>query len=177
MKENGTMNLFQGVGFVNKTSESEKRDVIKSFNDATIESSKKFTSYIDKEIEKSKKIKEDAENLEIMPTNGNILIRIYGKNPWEHIKTTESGLIIPMYNGSYVSKESGEIETEVLAVKHGEVIEVGPDVRYVKPGDDIIFRNNTQLPTPFLGQSLWVVSQNNVVVVINEGLKNRFGYE
>ena len=177
MKENGTMNLLNGVGFAAKATMDERANAIKSFNESTNESSKQFNSYIDKELEKSKRVKEEAKNLEIMPTNGNILIRIYGKNPWEQVKTTDSGLILPMYNGSYISKESGEVETEILAVKHAEVIEVGPDVKYVKPGDDIIFRNNTQLPTPFLGQSLWVVSQNNVVVVINEGLKKRFNYE
>ena len=178
MKNNGNLDLtFGGSGIsmseVN-VSELEREAARKSFNEATDKASKAFQESIDRELEAAKKIKEETVNLEIYPTNGNVLVRLYDKNPWEQIKTTEFGLIIPVYDGSYKSKETGEKETEDMIISFGEVLEIGPEVKYVKPGDDIIFRNHTQLPAPFLGQSLWIVSQNNVLVVINENLRERF---
>ena len=173
MKNNGSMELLMGGNAISMNVPSDK-DATTFFNSSTDKATKSFQENIDKEIEHSKKVKEAAVNLEILPTNGNVLVRMYDKNPWEQIKVTESGLVLPVYDGSYVSKETGEREYEDLAIKFAEVIGVGPDVKYISVGDDIVFRNHTQLPVPFLGQSLWVVSQNNILVVINEDLAARF---
>ena len=179
MLNNGRMDLVMGGSAVSmigaeKLSEEERRSAIKTFNETTKEASESFCKNIDKELKRSKQVKEQATNLEILPTNGNILVRMYNKNPWDQIKTTESGLIIPVYDGTYISHETGEKEVARMAVAYAEVVAVGPEVKYVRPGDDIIFINGTQRPTPFLGQALWVVSQNNVLVVINEELTERF---
>ena len=177
MLNNGRMDLTMGgnaISMVGKLNETDRANAVKTFNETTKEISKTFNDNINKELEKSKQVKEDATNLEIMPTNGNILIRMYSNNPWEQVKTTESGLIIPVYDGTYLSHETGEKETARQSIAFAEVLSVGPDVKYVKQGDDIIFINGTQRPTPFLGQSLWVVSQNNVLVIINEELQKRF---
>lgn len=177
MNNNGKMNFLMGNDAIsmgnNSLTEEAKLSAMRAFNEATDKATKSFNANIDKELEKSKQVKEEAKNLEIIPTNGYVLIRIYAKNPYEQVKVTESGLIIPTYNGEFQSKKSGETEVEDLAVKYGEVIEVGPDVKYIQAGDDIIFRNHTQLPAPFLGQDLWIVGQNNVIVIINENLKER----
>ena len=178
MKNNGLMDFSLGGNAIsmssNKLNESERLQATKSFNEATNKATEAFKKNIDKELEASRKLKEETKNLEIYPTNGNILVRMDGKNPWEQIKMTDSGLILPVYDGSYKSHETGEEETKDMIIAFAEVIEVGPEVKYVKQGDDIIFRNHTQLPAPFLGQSLWIVSQNNVLVVINESLSERF---
>lgn len=178
MKNNGNFDLTFGKDAVSMSevnvSELERKAAVKSFNEATDKAAQMFKDNIDRELAESKKTKEESVNLEIYPTNGNVLVRLYDKNPWEQIKTTDSGLIIPVYDGIYKSKETGEKEKEDMIISFAEVLEVGPEVKYVKAGDDIIFRNHTQLPTPFLGQNLWIVSQNNVLVVINENLKERF---
>lgn len=178
MKQSGKMDLMMGEDAVamgvNNITAQEKAQAIKAHNDATNKITKTFNDNIEKELARSRQIKEEAKNLEILPTNGYVLVRIYDKNPWEQVKMTESGLIIPGYDGTYKSHETGEDETEQLAIRFAEVLAVGPEVKYIKEGDDIIFRNHTQLPAPFLGQSLWVVGQNNIIVTINEGLSERF---
>lgn len=179
MLNNGRMDLVMGGNAVSmigteRLSAEEKASAVRTFNEATKDAANSFSKNIDKELEHSKQVKEKATNLEILPTNGNILVRMYNKNPWDQVKTTESGLIIPVYDGTYISHETGEKETARMAVGYAEVIATGPEVKYVKPGDDIIFINGTQRPTPFLGQALWVVSQNNVLVIINEELTERF---
>ena len=55
-----------------------------------------------------------------------------------------------------------------------DVIEVGPMVKYVKPGDVVYYREACQVPVPFFGQGLYVVSEHQIHVVINAGVKERF---
>ena len=98
MLNNGRMDLVMGGSAVSmigaeKLSEEERRSAIKTFNETTKEASESFCKNIDKELEHSKQVKGQATNLEILPTNGNILVRMYNKNPWDQVKTTESGLL------------------------------------------------------------------------------------
>lgn len=178
MQNNGRMDLIGGGDCVSmnveKLTAEEKASAVRQFNESTKNAQDAFVKNIEKELQHSREIKEEAQNLEIMPTNGYILVRLYDKNPYEQIKLTESGIIIPAYDGMVKSQETGEMEKEQLAVRYAEVMEIGPEVKYVQPGDDIIFKNFTQMPAPFLGQDFWIVGQNNVFVVINEKLKERF---
>jgi len=177
MKNNGQMDLVGGetaIGMsVSKATMAEKKAALQIVNEAEQKMEKQFNATLDKQISESKKVKENSKNLEIMPIGGYVLVKIYDHNPWEQIKTTEAGIIIPVFNGKYKSRETGEEERENVIVKFATVLEVGPDVKQVKAGDDIAFRNGIQFPVPFLGQDLYVIGQNNIFVVINEGLKNR----
>lgn len=149
-------------------------DDLKVFNEAAKEAQNAFAQNIEKQLEASRKVREESESLEIHPTGGYVLMRIYEENPYQVVKQTNSGLILGTYTGNYKSQETGEMETEKKAVLYAEVMEVGPDCKFTKVGDEIVFRNCTQLPVPFLGQELWVTHENNVVVIINENLKERF---
>ena len=53
-------------------------------------------------------------------------------------------------------------------------IEVSPLCKFVKPGDDIYYRRSSGVPVPFFRQGFEVVAEQQVQVVINEGLKERF---
>lgn len=177
MKNNGQMDLIGGetsIGMnVIKPTTVERKAAVQIANDAIKKTEQQFNINLDKQIEESNKVKEESKNLEIMPLGGYVLVKIYDHNPWEQIKMTDAGIIIPVFDGKYKSKETGEEERENVIVKFATVLEVGPDVKQIKVGDDIAFRNGIQFPVPFLGQDLYVIGQNNIFVVINEGLKNR----
>jgi len=178
MRKNGQLDFIGGGTAIStntdKVTAEQKIQAVNTYNATTKEAAKAFNDNIDKELAKSREIKEKAASLEIMPTSSYVLVRIYDKNPWEEITVTDSGLILPIYNGEFKSKDTGERDTEDLCIKFAEVIAVGPEVKYLKAGDDIIFRNHTQLPAPFLAQKFWIVGEGNVIVVINEGLEARF---
>lgn len=177
MKNNGQLDLVGGenaIGMnVSKATMAEKKAALQIANEAEKKLEQQFNAALDKQIMESNKIKENSKNLEIMPIGGYVLVKIYDHNPWEQIKTTSAGIIIPVFDGRYKSRETGEEERENVIVKFATVLEVGPEVKQVKVGDDIAFRNGIQFPVPFLGQDLYVIGQNNIFVVINEGLKNR----
>lgn len=174
MKKNGQM-LYSGAIAMNdvKMSDATKKEAVKAFNKETEKAESNLNAIIDKELAESKKVKEQSVNLEMMPTGTYVLLTVYDKNPWEQLKETDSGLIIPTATGEYKSNKTGEVEVADEAVKFAHVNEVGPEVKFIKAGDDVIFRNHTQLPAPFLGQAFWIVGQGNIITVINEGLAER----
>ena len=45
---------------------------------------------------------------------------------------------------------------------------------FIKLGDDIYYRRSSGVPVPFFRQGFEVVAEQQVQVVINEGLKERF---
>ena len=111
--------------------------------------------------------------MEIVPMNNYLLVRPYSENPFEAMKE-EGGIIIPVYDGSFKNPDSGEEDTLYNISKQADVIEVGPMVKYIKPGDVVYYREACQVPVPFFGQGLHVVAENQIHVVINAGVKERF---
>lgn len=176
--ENGQMNYFMGgntvsMSGVDTISEATKKEAIKAFNEANKKAEDAYKENIDKQIAKSNENKKRAEELEIMPVGPYILFKLYSENPYDQIIQTDSGLILPAFDGRELSKETGKLEKQPKAVEIGYVIEVGPEVINIQPGDDIMLRAGMILPVPFLRQGFWVTGQNNVLVVINKGLKER----
>ena len=97
MLNNGRMDLVMGGSTVSmigaeKLSEEERRSAIKTFNETTKEASESFCKNIDKELEHSKQVKGQATNLEILPTNGNILVRSLGSSKNYRIWTYYSSI-------------------------------------------------------------------------------------
>lgn len=125
-------------------------------------------------IKESQEAKTKAKDLEIMPLGGQILVKLYDKNPYDTVDITDNGLIVPSFDGVIFDKESGQERSLAKVTEIGHVIEVGPDVKYIKEGDDIMFRSGGQTPVPFLKQGFWTVHQNNVLVTINLKLQERF---
>ena len=101
------------------------------------------------------------------------MVKLYNENPYEQIIQTDSGLILPAFDGKEFSRETGQMEKQEKAVEIAQVIEVGPDVVNIQPGDDLFIRAGMLLPVPFLRQGFCVTGQNNVLVIINKGLTKR----
>ena len=56
----------------------------------------------------------------------------------------------------------------------GKVIEVGPETKYVREGDDVFFTKPSQTPIPFFKMGLVYLSELRVLAVVNEKLRQRF---
>lgn len=176
---NGQMNYVMGGNSVAMSgaetiSEMTKKEAVREFNEANKKAEDAYRKNIDAQIAKSNENKKKAEDLEIMPVGPYILFKLYTENPYEQIIQTDSGLILPSFDGRELTKETGQLEKQPKAVEIGHVIEVGPEVVNIKPGDDIMLRAGMILPVPFLRQGFWITGQNNVLVVINKGLTDRF---
>lgn len=120
----------------------------------------------------------DMANLEFMPNGSRIVVKQYAKNPYNVLKV-ESGLITgganTIFDSLHFNQESGEIQEDDRGIVVGKVIEVGPDCKYVEAGDDIFYIGFSAgvVPFPFFDQGFEIVSEQNIIVIVNEQLKER----
>lgn len=111
---------------------------------------------------------------EIMPLYTNVMILPYATNPYA-AQVTSSGLLLG--DGEFDSQDSGEHEKLDMFIGCGSVIEVGPDTKYVIPGDDVFFDTRATRPIPFMRQGFLNIAEQNLVSIMNENLKERIKNE
>lgn len=151
------------------------------------EKSRKFNSEVEKyneQLEKNnkdfnesqEKVKYDINKAEIKPMFNRLLIQPFKVNPFQQMKV-EKGLIID--TGGYtphtqLNEQTGRYEEQKQFIVTGYVMEVGPEVKYLKEGDVIYYRVDTAVPVPFFKQGFVSLAENQIIAVVNEGLQERF---
>jgi hypothetical protein len=150
---------------------------VELFNDQVQDYIDKFNKHSEALEEYAQSIVENCNNLEIMPIGNYVLIKPFATNPFQKIQVTESGLITDLGGRalSVKSNDTGEYEEEEQFIMTGNVIEVGPDCKYIKEGDAVMWAKHSQVPVPFFRQGLVVVNETRIIVTINEGLSKRYG--
>lgn len=149
---------------------------------------KKFNEQVDRYVEKfeehstnlddfAKKVNDNVEKIEIMPIGNYVLCKVFQENPFQRIvRDSKSGLIIDLggQKPEYKNTDNGQIEEEEQFIKVGVVQEVGPECKFLEPGDTIMWTKPSAVPVPFYKQGLVLVNETRALVTINEGLKERF---
>ena len=151
------------------------------------EKAAKFNEELNRVAEKfadaGKKIQENAEafgdsiaKIEIKPMGSRLLIKPFKQNPFQRIKI-ENGIIVDA--GGFtphteLNPRTGRVEEQKEFIVVGAVQEVGPDVKYVEPGDCVFYRIDCALPVPFFKEGLISVAETNIIAIVNEGLEDRF---
>lgn len=153
-----------------------KAETINKFNDEVDEYVDKFEKRNERLSEYAKTVVEHADDLEIMPIGLNIIVSPFSENPFQRIQKTDSGLIFDLGGQakSYKSQETGEIEEEKPFIEVATVICVGPECKYIKEGDTVMYTIPSAVPVPFFKQGLKCLPENRVTAVINSGLQERF---
>lgn len=174
--ENGKM-IFGGgdlsVAMPQTIDEQIKNEAAKAFNEAFDLKKQEMDSQIRTELETAKEITDKMDSMEIVPLGSYVLVRPYQKNPFEKLEIVD-GIIIPEHNPMVKNPNSGEMEEEVNFSVQADVIEVGPACKYVQEGDIVYYRRAQGVPIPFFRQGFEVVNENQIHVVINAGIKERF---
>lgn len=154
----------------------EERNVRK-FNDQVDEYVEKFEKHSTNLEEFANTINNNVENIEIMPIGSYLLVKPFSENPFQRIvKDSKSGLILDLggQKPEYKNTDNGKIEEEESFIIVAVVQEVGPECKYIKPGDTIMYTKPSAVPVPFYKQGLALVNEMRALVVINEGLTKRF---
>lgn len=149
---------------------------INKFNNQVDEYVEKLNEHASSLEEHTRKISENIENIEIMPIGNYVLVKEFADNPFQRIVRSDSGLIIDLggMKPKYKNTDNGQIEEEEQFIKVGVIQEVGPECKWCKEGDTIMYTKVSAVPVPFYKQGLILVNETRVLVVINEGLKDRF---
>lgn len=171
------MNPLMGNGLVSYG--TDYKDLVKTeaklkFNDAVAEKTDEWNQKIKAQVEHARQIDKKMEDMQIMPINSYVLVQPYSKNPFQKLEVTESGLIIPEYTGVFKNPDSGEEDQEENLSVQAIVVETSPLNKFVKPGDVVYYRRSCGVPIPFFKQNLEVVAEQQIQVVINSGLVERF---
>lgn len=151
------------------------------------EKTRKFNSELEKfqegMEERNKELKEaqgeldyDINQADIKPLFSRILVKPFKQNPFQKMKV--SGGIITDAGGYTPHAElnpiTGKYEEQDQFIRTGYVMEVGPEVQYLREGDVIYYRKDTAVPVPFLSWGLVSLSENQVIAAVNTGLTARF---
>lgn len=125
--------------------------------------------------DKAAEIVRDANNLEIVPINAYVLVKPYDVNPYQKIDISEGGIALNTTDASeFHNPDSGEDDHMDQFIKVATVIECSPLNRYVKQGDDIIYKVGSAVPVPFFRMGMYVVAETSILAVVNKGLTERF---
>lgn len=184
MTENEKMaqNILKDTGVNFNMSEGKIEDILQR------EKSKKFNEQVDKYAEELEQhvtnLQDVAENLgvnmesiEIKPMFNRILIKPFSQNPFQRIVIDEKSKLIVDTGGlapEHFNQDNGKQEKDEQYIIVGAVQEVGPEVKYLIPGDVVMYRKETAMPVPFYKQGFMCLAENQIIAVVNEGLEERF---
>ena len=163
MKENSLDSLIK------KEKASKFNSEVEKYNEKLEQNNKDFEESRDK-------VEYDISKAEIKPMFSRILVQPFKVNPFQKIKV-ENGLIID--TGGYtphtqLNEQTGRYEEQKQFIVTGCVVEVGPEVKYLKEGDVIFYRVDTAVPVPFFKQGFVSLAESQIIAVVNEGLQDRF---
>ena len=135
-------------------------------------------------LEENNKTLEEAQNqvaydinkVEIKPMYQRVILKPFKVNPFQKMEV-KGGIIVDA--GGYtphaeLNPMTGKYEEQKQLIVTGCVIEVGPEVKYLKEGDVVYYRVDTSVPVPFLKQGLVSVSETQIIAVVAESLTGRF---
>lgn len=166
------MNMSNDVLVDNMVKEQAKSKFNQEVSDY-VDKLDKHEEYLNKYAEK---FKDSMKNLQIMPIYRYALIKPFDENPFQQVK--REGRLITDLGGAkpiYKSNETGEWEEEESYIGIALIIEVGPECKYLKVGDVVMYRKESAFPIPFYAQNFQILDEQRVSAVINEGLHERFG--
>ena len=123
------------------------------------------------EQNKQAEINKKLETLEMLPMMNKIILQPYPVNPYRQV--VEGSLIVD-YTGAFKNPDSGEDDKLQELFGCAKIIEVGPECKYLKPGDDVYYDTRTVYPVPFMSMGYRLTSEPQILCVLNEKLKERF---
>ena len=93
---------------------------------------------------------------EIMPLYNNVILRPYSENPYVSMQSKD-GLLLT--DDQFDSQDSGETEKRDLLIGCAQVIEIGPECKYLQVGDDVFYNTVTVRPVPFQRQGFLLCAE------------------
>lgn len=126
---------------------------------------------LEAEQAKQEEIDRKLATTELVPNGNKVILQKYPRNPYRKIM---EGSIIVDYDGTFKNPDTGEEDKLKELVSCAKVIEVGPECKWLAPGDDVYFDMRTVYPLPFMSMGYLLITEPQVFCIVNEGLKARF---
>ena len=153
-----------------------KKEKTRKFNSEVEQYNEKLEQNYKDFKDNQDKIEYDINKAEIKPMFARVLVQPFTVNPFQKMKV-ENGLITDTGGctpHTQFNEQTGRYEEQKQFIVTGCVIEVGPEVKYLKEGDVIFYRVDTAVPVPFFKQGFVSLAESQIIAVVNEGLQDRF---
>lgn len=175
-REVGTEESSHFIVNDNATTQLLTEEIKQEYNEKVDEYVGKLDSHTNLLEEYATQFNDSIGDMEIKAIGNNMIVMPFETNPFQKIKTTDSGLILNTggLTPEYKSNESGEIEEEKPFVIPATVIDAGPDCKWVKEGDVVMYTITSVTPIPFFNQNIYYMNESRVMCVINANLTERF---
>lgn len=173
----GTDSNFTSVNMKENSLDSLiKKEKARKFNSEVEQYNEKLEQNHKDFKDSQDKIEYDINKAEIKPMFARVLVQPFKVNPFQKMKV-ENGLIVD--TGGYtphtqLNEQTGRYEEQKQFIVTGCVIEVGPEVKYLKEGDVIFYRVDTSVPVPFFKQGFVSLAESQIIAVVAENLTERF---
>lgn len=102
--------------------------------------------------------------MNVQANHSNVVIKIVDN---KYRKKVSDGGIILLDGSSYKSEETGEVEHDLeMIIALAEVINVGPECKFISAGDEVYIDTRSVRPIPFDGRRYGVLNEQNILVKV-----------
>ncbi len=154
--------------------ENNKRE---KWNEGVQKIQDKFADHENRLQEAADEYAKNLNGVQIMPIGNYVIVRPFKENPFQKVRVDKnSGLIISTggLTPEYKSTDSGEIVEAEQMIKVGVVIEAGPECKWLRSGDTIMWAVVSEVVVPFYDFGFKLVNETRAICVINDDLNERF---
>jgi hypothetical protein len=146
------------------------------WNDSVQKIEDKFANHEQKLQEVADEYAKKLEGVQIAPIGNYVIVRPFKENPFQKVQVSSSGLIISTGGMAPEIKrnDSGEYEEAENPIRVGVVIEAGPECKWLKSGDTIMWTVMSEVCIPFYNFGFKLVNETRALCVINDDLNERF---
>lgn len=147
------------------------------WNNSVQEIEDKFTNHEQHLQEVVDEYAKNLNNVQIMPISNYVIVRPFKENPFQKVTVDERSGIITSLGGmipEYKSSDTGQYEEAEQVIKVGVVIEAGPECKWLRSGDTIMWTTMSEVVVPFYNFGFRLVNESRAICVINDDLNERF---
>ena len=147
------------------------------WNDSVKEIEDKFKDHENALQEAADEYAKKLDGVQIYPIANYVIVRPFKENPFQKVKIDEKTGLILSTGGlipEYKRNDSGEYEEAEQVIKTGVVIQAGPECKWLKDGDTIMWAVMSEVVIPFYNFGFRLVNENRAICVINDDLEERF---
>lgn len=146
------------------------------WNQSIDDMQQKFADHEKRLQEAADEYAKKLDKVQIMPISNYVIVRPFAENPFQKVKVNASGLIVDTGGllPEYKRNDSGEYEEAEQMIKVGVVIEAGPECKWLKSGDTVMWYVSNEVVVPFYNFGFRLVNETRVICVINDDLNERF---
>ena len=128
---------------------------------------------VETKVKEQQNLIDERKNYEICPLGPYMLVEPYATRPYLAQAIQNSNLIIASRDSEY-DPRTGETKEQPRIIQVGKVLEVGPEVKFVKPGMDVFFDYRSVRAIPLGDDNCFIINEGNCVFVAGPDLKSSF---